>query len=90
VVSARDYGGPPFVHTGKLVIGSRWRDSQISAATPRTRSEVEYLGTHAEHLQSALLYAPPRLRERIIDAIWWTVGIALVAGLFWASLRVPS
>jgi hypothetical protein len=68
-------------NTGRVRIGAHWRDSQISASTPRVRGDVEYMGTHAERLQSA--YLNPPARRRIADVLLTVVlGVSLAAVLF--------
>jgi len=80
----RDDCGFLMTRTG-LRIGAKWRDSQQTAATPRTRGDVEFLGVHGEHLQRALLHRPGP--NRIADVLLATViGIALAcAAVHWWS-----
>jgi hypothetical protein len=70
-----------YLDTGRVRIGLRFRDSQITSATPRVRGEVQFLGAHAERLQTALLYRPER--RRVADVVLAVVlGASLAAILF--------
>jgi hypothetical protein len=69
-----------YLDTGRVKIGSRWHESQISTTTPRTRGHVQYLGAHAERLQRSLLEPP---RNRIADVL-----LACTLGILAAALLV--
>jgi hypothetical protein len=64
-------------------------DWPTSSAFARSLHGVDAAFPNEPRYANPIYHVGTRLRDRVIDGVWWAIGAGAVAALVWACLRVP-